>query len=72
MGVAEELGLGLETVRRWCLAARKEEKPPRALVPVRVVSRPSVDASKHRLSLSGWRVDGLTLAEAIELLRALG
>lgn len=70
--VAEELGLGLDTVRRWCLAEPKAEAPTRALVPVRVVARPSLATPATRVSLSGWRVDGLTVAEAAELLRTLG
>ena len=67
--IADELGVRLETVRRWCLAS-KQSSAPRALVPVRVVARAARPATV--VSLSGWRIDGLTVAEAAEMLRALG
>lgn len=70
--VADELGLGLDTVRRWCLAAKKSDGTARALVPVRVVARPTAARPATVVSLSGWRIDGLTVAEAAEMLRALG
>jgi transposase-like protein len=71
--IAEELDLGLDTVRRWCIAAEGCERPSRALVPVRVVSRPAATgATASVVSLSGWRVDGLTVAEAAAMLRTLG
>lgn len=70
--VADELGLGLDTVRRWCLAANKSDGTSRALVPVRVVARPAAASPAAVVSLSGWRIDGLTVAEAAEMLRALG
>lgn len=70
--VADELGLGLDTVRRWCLAAQKSDPPTRALVPVRVVTRPSPAQPLTLVSVSGWRIDGLSVAEAAEMLRSLG
>lgn len=69
--IADELGLGLDTVRRWCLASKQSAAPPRAMVPVRVVARPAARPATV-VSLSGWRIDGLTVAEAAEMLRALG
>ncbi len=68
--IADELGVRLETVRRWCLASQRGSAP-RALVPVRVVARPAARPATV-VSLSGWRIDGLTVAEAAEMLRALG
>jgi hypothetical protein len=70
--VADELGLGLDTVRRWCLAALKSDAPTRALVPVRVVARPSPARPATLVSVSGWRIDGLSVSEAAEMLRSLG
>ena len=66
--VASEIGIGIETLRRWCMAA---EPKPRAMVPVRVV------ADRHEVTVSvvsagGHRIEGLTLPEAIAVLRALG
>jgi len=69
--VAQELGLGLDTVRRWCVATEKSAKATE-LVPVRVVHRPSTGAAGNVVSVVGWRVDGLTVAEAVAMLRALG
>ncbi|MCC6899211.1 MAG: hypothetical protein IT377_09570 [Polyangiaceae bacterium] len=69
--IADELGLGLDTVRRWCLASKKSASPSRAMVPVRVVAQ-SAARPATLVSLSGWRVDGLTVAEAAEMLRSLG
>jgi transposase len=69
--VAQELGLGLDTVRRWCVATERSTGT-RQLVPVRVVHRPSTAAAGNVVSVSGWRVDGLTVAEAAAMLRALG
>jgi len=70
--IADELGLGLDTVRRWCLAEPKTEAPTRALVPVQIVARSSLATPATQVSLSGWRIDGLSVAEAAELLRTLG
>lgn len=69
--IADELGLGLDTVRRWCLAAAKSASPSRAMVPVRVVAEPAAPQPATLVSLSGWRIDGLTVAEAAEMLRSL-
>ena len=69
--VAQELGLGLDTVRRWCLVRQPRDKSRRGVVPVRVVgggeTRPA-----QQVSVTGWRIDGLTVADAAALLRALG
>lgn len=67
--IAEELGLGFETVRRWCIDA--EPTPPRsALVPVEVVTESRTPIAI--VSPSGFRLEGLDVAEAVAALRALG
>lgn len=67
--ISGDLGIAFETLRRWCLAA--SPKTSRAMVPVRVVA----DAADRTVSLAspaGYRVEGLTLQEAVAALRALG
>ena len=69
IALAAELGLGLDTVRRWCA----EQKPgTRALVPVTVVADHGYERRVSIVSPAGYRVDGLSLNEAGELLRVLG
>jgi hypothetical protein len=66
--VASEIGVGFETLRRWCVAAKPK---PRAMVPVRVVAdRDEITVSV--VSAGGLRIEGLTLRAAIDVLRALG
>lgn len=69
--IARELGVGLDTVRRWC-TEKKAAPTGRSLLPVRVVQQPA--ESKHLVVVSpaGFRVEGVTLAEVATLLRALG
>jgi transposase-like protein len=67
--IASELGLCLETVRRWCLAATDTRRSS-ALVPVEVVSGPVAPITI--VSPSGFRLEGLELDEAVAALRALG
>jgi transposase-like protein len=67
--IAADLGVAFETVRRWCLAS--ESRSSRALVPVRIVH----DTAERTVSIGspgGYRIDGLTLHEAVTVLRALG
>ncbi len=69
IAMAAELGLGLDKVRRWCA----EQKPgTRALVPVTVVADRGHEGRVSIVSPAGYRVDGLLLKEAVELLRVLG
>lgn len=69
--LSAELGLGLDTVRRWCEASAKPTKRMQALVPVRVVpSRAARTLSV--VSPGGFRIDGLSPEEAVALLRAIG
>jgi len=67
--LAVELGLARGTVLRWSADAKP---PTRALVPVQVVPDPIAPHSVSVVSPSGFRVDGLSFAEAVTLLRALG
>lgn len=70
--IGRKVGLGLDTVRRWCEADvdAPGRARHRALVPVQVVPEPA--ESVGHVSLTGWRIDGLTLAEAAALLRTFG
>ncbi len=68
-GIAERLGVSAESIRRWTVPTRVRHGG-RELVPVRVVA----EAAAGRLtisSLAGYRVDGLSIDEAAELLRRL-
>jgi transposase-like protein len=67
--IADEIGIAFETLRRWCLAAGPRSS--RAMVPVQVVAEPS-DHTLSIVSASGHRIEGLTLQEAVSVLRALG
>ncbi len=67
--IAAELGMQFETVRRWCT------KTPAAKVfkSVEVVEEVRDEAPSLRIvSPSGHRLEGLTLQDAISVLRALG
>src|SRR5580658_10383838 len=59
--VAEEMGLSFETVRRRCIAV--EPKPPRAMVPVRVVAE-EAPPTVAVVSAAGHRIKGLTVQPA--------
>jgi hypothetical protein len=65
--IKAELGQEFDTVRRWCLA----EGTSRALVPVRIVPA-SVARTVSVVSPTGFRIEGLAIAEAAALLRELG
>jgi len=68
--IKEELGLQWDSVRRWCQDTNSV--PVRALVPVRVVPTRAVERLVSVSSPGGFRIEGLTLDEAAQLLRALG
>lgn len=72
--IAEELGLGLDTVRRWCIPKKPVVVTGRSLLPVRVVEGPAehTHAQLILVSPNGFRVEGLTLTEVASLLKALG
>lgn len=66
--LALELGLSTGTVLKWSTGAKRS----RALVPVEIVPSVRTERSVSILSPSGFRLEGLQVAEAAELLRALG
>ncbi len=66
--IAEELGLSPGTVLRWSAGS----KATRALVPVRIVGERSPDRMVSVVSPLGFRIEGLSIAEAAALLRAFG
>lgn len=72
--VGEAVGLSATTLQRWqaCVLA---PMPTRALVPVRVEADGSVvegrESSIVLHSPRGWRVEGLAVSSAIDILRAL-
>jgi len=64
--VAASLGIGGDTLRRWMAPATTT-----ALVPVEIVDAPRA-GEVSVVSPSGFRINGLTLDDAIEVLRRLG
>ena len=64
--IARELGLNVETLQRWMPLA----SAPAAFVPVRV-STPNSGSFAVVHSRTGVRVEGLGLADVVELLRRL-
>jgi len=67
--IAGDVGIAFETLRRWCLAAPAQRS--RVMVPVRVVA----DRGERVVSVvssGGHRIEGLTLEEAVAVLRLLG
>jgi len=67
--IAGELGIAFETLRRWGIAAGPSSS--RAMVPVRVVAE-RAERKVNVASSSGYRIEELTLQEAVAVLRALG
>jgi transposase-like protein len=68
--IADEVGLPFETVRRWCIAT--EPKRAQAMVPVRVMAERRTERAVVVTSPGGYRIESLSLHEAIAVLRALG
>lgn len=79
--IARELGIAQDTLLRWARAQSGAEATPKvkravgraSLVPVRVVE---TAASSHGhppslVSVAGWKIEGLSLAEAASMLREL-
>jgi hypothetical protein len=67
--IAGETGLCFETVRRWCVPT--EPKRVHAMVPVRV-TRDEAERTVAVTSPAGYRIESLSLQEAVAVLRALG
>jgi hypothetical protein len=69
--ISKELGLSMETVRRWTAAARDSTPTRTALIPIEVISEPTAGRAVV-VSPSGFRLEGLTLDEAVAVLARLG
>jgi hypothetical protein len=70
--LAAGTGLAATTIERWWVLARRSRH---TLVPVRIEAAPPAPRSGVGLavvSARGVRLEGVTVAEAIEVLRALG
>ena len=67
--LSEQLGVSLESVRRWCeIASTEGSRPMRR---VRVVAEQSAARGVSVVSVGGHRIEGLSLEEAIAVVRAL-
>jgi transposase len=64
--LAAELGVAAGTVLRW------SNEGVRAIVPVKVVPDMSPTAQVAVVSPSGFRIEGITLEDAVRVLRELG
>jgi hypothetical protein len=69
--VAEDLGIGPATLARW-LGGVGAGEPLRPVEVQREQEAPGSTASLVVVTPSGWRIEGLRLAEIAELLRVLG
>jgi hypothetical protein len=72
-GIAGQVGLSATVLQRWSRTGGEPEREEARLLPVRV-SEPTIGAPAMGLTLStphGERLEGLGLAEATWLLRAL-
>jgi|SRR5580692_2727981 hypothetical protein len=67
--IATELGLSTETLRSW--RAGEAPSEPHAMVPVHVVPEHHGQGVSI-VSVSGHRIEGLSLDDAVYVLRALG
>ena len=69
--VAQELGLGSATLTRW-LGRGGAGEPLRPVEVQREEEEPGQTSSLVVVTPSGWRIEGLRLADLAELVRALG
>ena len=67
--IAERLGVSAESIRRWAHTRLERDGMQRALVPVQVVAEAGRPLTVW--SPTGYRVEGLSVAETAELLRRL-
>jgi hypothetical protein len=67
--IAERLGVSTESIRRWAQRPARRDRRGDGLVPVNVVAEAARPVTVW--APSGDRVEGLSLAEAAELLRHL-
>jgi transposase len=68
--ISNELGLSVRNVQRWSATGRRAGRG-RAIVPVAVEVIAERRATVSVVSPSGYRLEGLGLEEAVQLLRAL-
>lgn len=74
--ISTAVGLPAETVRRWTSSTSRAASP--ALVPIEVVSDPEIEnrgAGERCVRIitpGGHRIEGLTTADAIAIVRVLG
>jgi hypothetical protein len=68
--ISQALEMPWETLRRWRKAEKSEAAQPDGFRPVRV-NGPS-PSGPVLVAPSGWRIEGLSVAEVLELARRLG
>ena len=74
--ISAAVGLPAETLRRWTSTTARDASP--ALVPIEIVSEPEAenrgteDRGVRIITPSGHRIEGLTTADAIAIVRVLG
>jgi transposase-like protein len=69
--ISSDVGVPFETLRRWCVASEPKASSSRAMVSVRIVP----DAAERTVTVGspgGFRIEGLTLHQAVDVLRSLG
>jgi transposase len=66
--IAQSVGVSAESIRRW--TTMPQRAPVRALVPI-VVRNDDAVSTVALIAPGGYRVEGLTVASAAELLRRL-
>jgi hypothetical protein len=71
--IAAELEIGIETLKRWTASGHMTET---ALVPIEVIAdAPGLGTGDHEFCLvtrAGHRIEGLRLADVIEIVRVVG
>lgn len=74
--ISQELEISWQTLGRWCRQAEPDgiETGSESFRPVEVVAADSSGSADGiaLVSPSGWRIEGLTVAEAVEAARRLG
>lgn len=72
--IAADVGLPAETLRRWTSATARDARP--ALVPIEIVRDAEIGGADDRgvriITPAGHRIEGLTTADAIAIVRVLG
>ena len=76
--ISAAIGVPAETLRRWTSTTARDASHAHALVPIEIVRDP--EAENHRagargvriITAGGHRIEGLTTADAIAIVRVLG